>query len=135
MPRLSASQVRELIAAVKSTAYPYRNLAIILLMLDAGLRLSEVAELRTANLDLTRATAKVRGKGNKEREVPLGQHTIQAIQDYLDTRQASHPYLVLNRYGRPLTADAISHVFKRLRKKLGWHKLHPLLLRHSFAKL
>lgn len=133
--RLTAAQVRELIAAVKATAFPYRNLAIVLLMLDAGPRLSEVASLSTADLNLDEGIAKVRGKGNKEREVPLGRHTVQALRDYLQTRQPSHPHLFLSRQGKPLTASAITSIFKRLRKRLGWQKLYPHLLRHSFAKL
>lgn len=135
VPRLTAAQARELVITAKSTAFPFRNLAIILLMLDAGLRLGEVVQLHIADLDLEGARAKVWGKGSKEREVPLGHRTVQAIEDYLDTRRESdHPHLFLDRWGKPISGSAIQNVFKRLKEKLGWEKLHPHLLRHSFAR-
>ncbi len=65
-----------------------RNLAILELFYSAGLRLSELRGINRADLDLLAGTVKVRGKGRKERIVPVGRHAQKALRDYESARDA-----------------------------------------------
>ncbi|WP_086846664.1 tyrosine-type recombinase/integrase [Amycolatopsis kentuckyensis] len=89
-----------------------RDMAIIRLFLDTGARLTEVANLKLADVDLHRDGVLVHGKGNRQRFVPFGECTGQAISRYLRTRSrhraADSPYLFLAERGRePLKPNGI----------------------------
>lgn len=137
-PRLQLTQVERLIQAVKSTKYHRRNLVIVLLMLDSGLRLGEVAGLKLADIRLDNNTAFIsHTKTHVTREVPLSEETIAALTVYLKYRKPIRPQeeiLLLTRDGRPLTPLAILLLMRRLQNKLGF-RLHAHLLRHTFANL
>lgn len=117
-----------------------RDKAIVELLYSSGLRLAEAASLNIADLDLTQQQVLVTGKGNKQRLLPLGKMAITALQAWLDVRTELLPS------SNDLSAVFISQKKKRLShrsiqsrlEKLGQHrhsqqKLHPHLLRHSFA--
>lgn len=137
-PRLQLTQVERLIQAVRRTKYHRRNLVVILLMLDSGLRLGEVAGLKLTDIRMDNKTAFIsHTKTHVTREVPLSEETITALTIYLKYRKPLHPQedaLLLARDGRPLTPLAISLLTRRLQDKLGF-RLHPHLLRHTFANL
>jgi site-specific recombinase XerC len=136
VPRLDLDQSARLIEAIKATALPARNLALVALMLDSGLRIGEVIGLEIDALDLEVGKAKVCGKGNKEREVPVSALACDALRNYLWVRgECASGKVFLSRSGGPLKSNAVLLVLKRVRLKLGWKKLHPHLLRHTFAKL
>lgn len=113
-----------------------RNYAIILLMLDSGLRLSEVAGLQAGNMDLEGAFLKVLGKGAKERIVPFGASAQKALWRYAHhfrPEPVGTDGFFLKSDGKPMTADALRSVFKRLARTSGVTRLHPHLCRHTFA--
>jgi len=110
-----------------------RNKLIVALMLDSGLRRSEVVEAQVKNIDFTWNTLKVHGKGNKERFVPLGKLTTELLQQYI----TECPYditdrLFIDRYGNPITYNTIKMFIYKLQKKLGYN-ISPHKLRHNFA--
>lgn len=110
-----------------------RNCAILALMLDSGLRQSEVCNLKRSDIDLSSTTLKVYGKGAKERLVATGATTRKMIGDYLRSCPFSDAdALFVNRSGNALSKSAIRSVVFRLQKKtrldLSSHKL-----RHNFA--
>jgi integrase/recombinase XerC len=112
-----------------------RDRAILLLLLDTGLRVSEAAALRLGDLRAD-GTAKVLGKGAKERIVPVGSTARQAIVRYLAKRGAGSEIdaLFLGRRG-PLDARGIQQVVRRLKTRTGVvGRLSPHSLRHTFAR-
>lgn len=136
VPRLRSEQVRRLLEAVHETALHDRNLAIVLLMVDSGLRVGEVIGIRPGDLNLEDSYVQVNGKGSKERQVPLGEMTKQALVRYLQVRRESDSRcLFLTKAGNAMTVMAVQLLLKRLEDKVGVDRLHPHLLRHTFAKL
>jgi site-specific recombinase XerD len=112
-----------------------RDRAILLLLLDTGLRVSEAAALRLGDLRAD-GTLKVQGKGAKERIVPVGKTARAAIVRYLGQRGAgsADEALLLGRRG-PLDARGIQQVVRRLKTRIGVvGRLSPHSLRHTFAR-
>lgn len=131
-PRLSKNQVFQLLAEAGKQSV--RNLVIILLMVDSGLRRGEVLNLKLSDLYLERGSAMVMGKDRQEREVPLGHHTIEALESYLAVRPetSTERVFVTERYRAPLTRNGLGSVIRRLQEKVGFD-VHCHLLRHTFA--
>ena len=110
--------------------------AVLELFYGSGLRLSEVVNLRIADLDLNQGFVDVLGKGNKRRLVPLGRHCVKALKRWL----SAHPnpladsWLLPGRGTGPLSPRTIQSRIKRVaQRQLGEDSLHPHMLRHSFA--
>lgn len=126
-------------AADETTPGGLRNRAILELMYAAGVRLSEIAGLDIENLDLTEHTVRVRGKGNKERIVLIGQPAAQALARYLGEGRPHladepTPALFLNRDGGRLSGRSIQTIVRTHSLRAGLdQRVHPHLLRHSFA--
>jgi len=110
-----------------------RNMAILALMYDSGLRQSEVCNLTLKDIHFPEHYAVIHGKGDKERYVPLGNMTLGLLKGYLSVRPASElPYVFLGRCGKKLSENAVKLFVGRLSKDTGVdfssHKL-----RHNFA--
>ena len=91
-----------------------RNRAMILLFMDTGLRLSELASIQLEEIDFNQETIKVMGKGAKERKVRMGKKTQKALLRYLLMRTDSHPCLWVSEERRPMTRAGIQTTIKRL---------------------
>lgn len=109
-----------------------RNKLIITLMLDCGLRVNEVATLLIPNIRLNDNILKVLGKGNKERNVPFGDFTAGLLKKYIK-KYKTEDLLFVNEYGNPVGYFGIKKLFIKLRKYTKNDRLHPHLLRHTFA--
>lgn len=133
-PRLKLNEVSQVIKAVKQTWHAERNLAMIYLMVGSGLRRGEVLNLRLSELDLENRAVRGFGKDKEEREIPVGEETVEALQAYLNVRPASSSDKVfLKENGEPLEKDGIQSMMYRLKAKTGLSKLCCHLLRHTFA--
>jgi len=120
-----------------------RDLAMLEMFYSSGMRLSELAGLNDPDVDLVSDQVKVRGKGKKERIVPVGTHAAHALRDYFrrrDARLAQGPgsaerrAVFLSLRGRRLTPRGVQLVIKGLFGALTRGKdLHVHSLRHSFA--
>lgn len=139
---LSIEEIDQLVGAIDlSKPEGHRNKAIIETLYSCGLRVSELTGLRLTDLHKEEGFIRVRGKGNKERLVPIGQVALQEIQHYvestrnhLDIAPESQNILFLNRRGKKLTRVMIFTIIKRLAEKLGMSKnISPHTFRHSFA--
>jgi integrase/recombinase XerC len=126
-------------SADEQTAQGVRNRAILELMYAAGVRLSEVVGLDLGHLDLPERTLLVRGKGNKERMVLIGEPAERALRRYLaearpQLTEGESRALFLNRDGGRLSGRSVQGIVRRhaLRSALD-ARVHPHLLRHSFA--
>ena len=120
-------------------AVALRDRAVLELMYGSGLRVGEVASLTTDRLDLDWGRVIVMGKGSKEREVPLSDPAIDAIQDYLrEGRAAMAPggtsAAFFNRRKNPLSTRDIRALVQRYgARTLSGRHVTPHTLRHSFA--
>jgi integrase/recombinase XerD len=138
---LSVAQIRRLLGTVaKDPKNGIRNRAILAMLYGCGMRVSEVADVGIDDLDFDEGFVRVRGKGNRERLVPLGATTTAALTEYLDgprrdwtdRRQSDH--LFFNRQGRRLSRMSIWNIVKRAAKSIGLEKsISPHTFRHSFA--
>ena len=115
-----------------SDFHQLRNLCIVLLMLDSGLRMNETITLRLDRLHLRERYAIVDGKCNKQRIVPIGSSSVPFFEKYLAIKPPS-VYLICKSDGSQLTADTVKDLFRKLKKSTGIPRLYPHLLRHSFA--
>ena len=118
-----------------------RDLAMLELFYSSGMRLAELAGLNDPDVDLVSDQVKVRGKGKKERLVPLGSHAATALREYLRQRdrllagagRGTRPVFV-NQRGKRITPRGIQFARKRLFATLAREtQLHVHALRHSFA--
>ncbi len=119
-----------------SIATALRNRAIILLLLDTGVRASELCGLKIKDADLTNKRIVVLGKGNKERALPISARTAKTVWRYLTTERKEEPVnapLFLGRDGDPLNRDALLKLLVRLGEKAGVPDCHPHRFRHTFA--
>lgn len=110
--------------------------AVLELFYGSGLRLSEVVNLRIADLDLNQGFVDVLGKGNKRRLVPLGRHCVKALKRWLSAHPSplADSWLLPGRGTGPLSPRTIQSRIKRVaQRQLGEDSLHPHMLRHSFA--
>lgn len=118
-----------------------RNKTIIETMYACGLRVSELVNLKISNIHKKEHFIKVVGKGNKERLVPIGNHTLKQLELYLThyrknqlTQKGQEDILFLNRRGKMLSRVMIFTIIKNQAKQLGIKKsISPHTLRHSFA--
>lgn len=109
-----------------------RNKCIIALMYDSGLRQAEVCTLQKSSISYVDNLITVRGKGDKERTVPLGNLTKQFLQRYLSSCPYESDMIFVSLYGEPLTCNAVKLFVTRLAASLPF-ELSSHKLRHNFA--
>lgn len=119
----------------------YRDLLIITLMLDTGLRLSEVVKLRLCDFNYNTNLIKVNGKGNKQRYCLFTLSIMKYLEFYKSAFKTRfgydlfvHDYLIKTNTCCSADKNTICLIFKRLKRKLNIN-VHPHLLRHTFATL
>ncbi len=116
-----------------------RDLAMLELIYACGLRASEVCSLNVDDIKRDASVIIVTGKGNKQRMVPIGKPALRAIAAYLESCRPrlatarSGDTLLLSRSGRALERVAIWQLVKKHAARAGLGKVHPHVLRHSFA--
>ena len=112
-----------------------RNRAIILVLLDTGVRLSELVGMKIRDIDKSEGYVKVMGKGNKERMVRIGKTVQKALWRYLVYRpQNGREELWLTEEGKPLDGSGVQSLVKRLKQRAGVSGdggIHRF--RHTFA--
>lgn len=117
---LSLEEIDALLAAIKDP----RDYAMVCTLYATGLRVSELISLRQEDLDLSRGFVKIRGKGNKERLIPLGEKAIGALEQLAQRGEGVFP----------MTRQGFWKLLKRYAKLAGIQKsISPHQLRHSFA--
>ena len=117
----------------------FRDLSLTALMLFNGLRSREVIELRLEELRLSENQFRVRGKGNKERVLPLSDDTIRILECYLETERphVDSPYVFLclkgRQRGRPITPAGLRSLFRHHRRLTKVPLANPHRFRHTFG--
>ncbi|MCI2899329.1 tyrosine recombinase XerC [Staphylococcus hominis] len=115
-----------------------RDRVVVELLYATGIRVSELVNIRLMDLDMNLPGVKVLGKGNKERFVPFGEFCRQSIEQYLEKfkplKSKSHPYLIVNMKGDPITERGVRYLLNDVVKRTaGVTEIHPHKLRHTFA--
>ena len=100
-----------------------RNRAMILVLLDTGVRRTELANLGLADLDLEGQRLRVlHGKGNKQRVVRFGARAREAVEDYLERFRGREPGpLFLSRHGKRMSSHSVLIFLRRLGRQ-GWRR-------------
>jgi integrase/recombinase XerD len=134
---LTEEEINRLLAAPDiMKAEGIRDRTILEVMYAAGLRVSEMVNLKQADVDLLGGLIVCHGKGSKERRVPLGKSAIHWLQQYAAAKaeygKQSLPHVFLHR-GKPLTRHFAWSMIKRHAERAGIRNVSPHTLRHSFA--
>ena len=138
---LTYDEVEKLLEAPDtSTPKGLRDKAMFELLYATGMRVSELLGLKLGDIDLRERIVRCQGKGAKERIVPFGQHAADAVEAYLKNgrpffvRKNRTNYLFVNTRGGKLSRTGFWKILKDYGNRIGLgDKLHPHLLRHTFA--
>ncbi len=139
LPRsLSVDEVFALMESPKGDSFKAtRDRAIFELLYSCGMRISELTSLDMSDIDLKESIIRVKGKGKKERMLPVGAKAMEAVNNYLPervTQKKKVDAIFLNNHGRRLTQRSIRRIlleYSRMIKMMG--HLSPHVLRHTFA--
>jgi len=136
---MTEEQTNHLVDGVASSSkleqpHPERDVAIFELLYGCGLRISELVSLNLEDFDFGERWILVRGKGNKERQVPFGTKAAAAIEKYLEAQPAARGALFRNHRGGRLTDRGARGIVKFYARMLqGDSSVHPHGLRHAYA--
>lgn len=144
---IAIDQIEQLLSAPnENDVLGRRDRAMLETLYSTGIRVSELVGLMVADLDLPGEALHVRGKGKKERIVPLGSHALVAIQKYIDMLKADAKFgnmvrdnaagipLFLNKHGGRLSSRSVRRKLDKYLKAVGLDpSISPHTLRHSFA--
>ena len=117
----------------------FRDRAMLELMYSSGLRVSELVNLEVRNINFKKSYISIKGKGMKQRNVPVGEYAIEWVSNYIDNVRcinvgAKSKYLFLNRYGKPLSRQYFFKKIKEYAARAGISThVSPHIVRHSFA--
>lgn len=138
---LSETEVEMLLAMpVLATPMGLRDRAMLEMLYGSGLRVSELVQLKLAQINVAKAMVKVMGKGDKERLVPMGEEACSWVERYLKEsrplllRKPGTESLFVSNRGQAMTRQTFWHRIKYYAKQSGINKsLSPHTLRHAFA--
>ncbi len=135
---LSEDEVRRLIESAfakdEKDIRGLRDRAVLETFYSTGMRISELVGLNVDDLDFISGIAKVKGKGKKERIVPIGEVALQAIRKYLEKRNKENAALFLNKSGNRISSRGVQNIMEKYILRAGIkHGISVHTLRHSFA--
>lgn len=120
--------------------FSYRNKAMMELLYASGLRVTELVELETKDVDLDNAILRTMGKGSKERLIPIGDYALKYLKAYLEEHRGSllkrdrNDYIFINNHGKKMTRQGFFKIIKKRALEVGIKKeISPHTIRHSFA--
>jgi integrase/recombinase XerD len=123
----------------RSCELAVRDVALFELLFSSGMRVSEISNLRLTTVDLDRGAVLIRGKGNKERLIPICDQEVQsALLAYLASKPSAPAvdgHFFTNRFGRRLSEQSIRIALNRHAKAAGLEKLTPHMFRHTVATM
>jgi integrase/recombinase XerC len=134
---LDTDMVNRLLQFEPKTWGDFRDKAIAELLYSSGLRLSELCMLDIEDLSMESRICRVLGKGQKEREVPVGSKALEALELWYQHREERakniEKAIFVNNQGSRLSQRSIQNGLKKMSAKMGLPYIHPHMLRHSFA--
>ena len=142
LPHVLSTAEIELLLKAPDTGKPIgiRDAAMLELLYAAGLRVSELVNLKLQDINLETGFVRIFGKGSRERIVPIGVHAREKVNTYLKTARSPHlkqttsPYLFIARAAKPMTRQGFWKLLRRYAMQAGLNKkITPHSIRHSFA--
>lgn len=131
---LDPDEAKVLVEVPTDAPLGLRDRALLELFYSSGLRLSELCGLHWRDLDLADGLVTVMGKGSRQRSVPLGSHARNALAEWRRSTGAGAADPVFPGRNGPITPRAVQLRVRKLARQQGLFKrVHPHLLRHSFA--
>ncbi len=135
---LAPEEVTRLLARNLNDPMICRDLAMFELMYSSGLRLAELVSIDLVDLDLSVGQVRVTGKGGKVRDLPVGEHAVDAINKWLGFRRslpgADDRAVFLSSRGKRIAPRTVQMRLKKLAESQGLDRdCYPHMLRHSFA--
>lgn len=132
---LDPDEMTRLVEVPTDAPLGLRDRAMLELFYSSGLRLSELCHLRWSALDLHENLVRVDGKGGKTRLVPVGRYANDALRAWhAESGAGTDAPVFPGRHGAPISTRAVQLRLKHLAQQQGlWKRVHPHLLRHSFA--
>ena len=135
---LDADQMAHLLQPESDNLLDIRDRCMLELTYGCGLRLAELAALRSNDIDYHENLLHVYGKGRKERLVPLGSKAREALERWQNARHnlesaTTTDYVFISQHGRPLSHRAIQQRFAKWAREYAGRHVHPHMLRHAFA--
>jgi site-specific recombinase XerD len=112
-----------------------RNKAMVLVLIDTGIRREELANLKVSDINLDARLISITGKGRKQRLIHISPATLKVIWQYLKMRKNPSESLWLTEEGKPLTGDGVGQMIQDLmsRAEITEHKASCHVFRHTFA--
>jgi len=121
-------------APPKDSPFCLRDRAILETLYSTGMRVGELVGLNIEDVDFISGVVKVRGKGKKERLLPIGEKALSALREYVDKRKKQNKELLLNKNGTRLTDRGVRDIMEKyIRQTSSKENISPHTLRHSFA--
>lgn len=121
----------------KTEFFQFRDLLILKILYAGGLRVSELVSLDYSDIDFTKATLRVSGKGGKERIAPIGSSVMQDIiffRDNLCKISSRNSPILINRAGKRLSVRSVQLILKKKLRQAGLpDDISPHKVRHSYA--
>jgi len=140
LPRtLDVDQATQFVSTPGDSWIDCRDHAIIELFYSSGLRLSELISLDLVDIDFADQIVRVTGKGSKTRQVPIGSHAIKALRQWLKRRQENQSdtdqeAVFISARGKRIAPRTVQERLRLISLQQGMQgKVHPHMLRHSFA--
>ncbi len=131
---LTEKDINEFVKEVKKYE-PYRNYAIVMTLLNSGLRIEECLSLRLNNINLNTGKGKVIGKGSKIRDFNISPNALEVLKEYIDNYRNEYkfaktsPYIFVSTKGKRLNPTSINAIFNYRSD----NKITPHMLRHYYA--
>lgn len=136
-------EMQQLFEAVKGDdPLSQRNSALLELLYATGMRVSECSNLTLSQLDFTNGIVLIHGKGDKDRYVPFGSYSQDALKEYINDgriklmskNHQEHEFVFVNNRGREITSRGIEYILDQIIKKTSLTAdIHPHMIRHTFA--
>lgn len=130
---LSETEILKLIRMPDGGKTSLRDRTILELLYATGLRASELIKLNKSDINLEGGFVIAMGKRSKERVVPLGTYSRDAIKLYLETQKPVGPYLFPNKRGGTLTRQALWKIIRKYSTQMERGHISPHTIRHTFA--
>jgi len=140
---LTLEQIKSFLNVIdRLTSVGVRNYCVVLLMIDTGMRISEVVTILLADLDLNKCLVKIIGKGRKERTVSIHMSTRKELSKYMQHHRQylyklDSPYLFPASDGNHISIQSVQQAIRRIGQKArpSGIKYHAHLFRHTFATM
>jgi len=131
-PAFSDDELRAIINSCTGSL-GMRNRAMILVLIDTGIRREELANLKITDINLDARLISVIGKGRKQRLIPVSPTTLKATWQYLKVRKSPSESLWLTEEGKPITGNGIGQMLQGVISRAGIKHKGAHIFRHTFA--